>query len=57
MIRQALDTLPNCLPSSNTPTLVLKLLSLPLSLSRSLPAASRCFLDYENFIMTVRLKL
>ena len=54
MIRHALDTLPNCLPSSNTPTLVLMTLSAVVISPRFLPAALRRILDYEDFIMTVR---
>lgn len=57
MIRQALDTLPNCLPSSNTPTLVLITFSAVVTSPRFLPAALCCFLDYEDFIITVRFCL
>src|SRR5258705_12668896 len=54
MIRQALDTLPNCLPSSNTPTLVL--ITLSAVVISSLPSFSSSLIsDYEDFIITVRL--
>src|ERR1043166_1965359 len=54
MIRHALDTLPNCLPSSRTPTFVL--ITLSAVVISSLPSfSSSLILDYEDFITTVRL--
>jgi hypothetical protein len=50
MIRHALDTL-----SSKTPTLVLITLSAVVFSPRCLPAALRCLLDYEDFIIAVNL--
>ena len=50
----ALDTLPSCLPSSNTPTLVL--ITLSAVVISSLPSFSSSLIsDYEDFIITVRL--
>src|SRR6185312_13607198 len=57
MIRQALDTLPNCLPSSKTPTLVLITLSAVVISPRFLPAATAALRTYEDFITIVRFSL
>src|ERR1044071_6251579 len=57
MIRQALDTLPNCLPSSKTPTLVLITLSAVVISPRFLPAVSAALRTYEDLITIVRFSL